>query len=50
MACNCQKNKVAKELYQWTSADGKDNKTFNSKDAALLKTARDGGKWKAVSA
>ena len=50
MACNCQKNKVAKELYQWSSPDGKDIKTFSTKDAAVLKTARDGGKWKAVTA
>lgn len=49
MACNCQKNKVAKEVYQWTSSTG-EVKTFSTKDAAVLKTARDGGKWKAVSA
>ena len=46
MACNCQKNKAAKETYQWTSADGKETKVYNAKDAAILKTARDGGKWK----
>jgi len=49
--CSCNKDKAsAKELYQWTSPNGRDTKTFNSKDAAILKTARDGGKWKAVPA
>jgi hypothetical protein len=49
MPCNCGKNKVAKEMYQWTSPSG-EVKTFSSKDAAILKTAREGGKWKVVSA
>lgn len=50
MACACGKNKTAAPVYQWTSADGKETKTYNSKDAAILKTARDGGKYKTVSA
>lgn len=49
MACSCNKDKAKTELYQWTGPSG-ETKTFNSKDAAILKTARDGGKWKAVSA
>jgi len=48
MACNCNKATAKATLYKWTSTSG-ETKTFTSKDAAILQTARSGGSWTQVS-